>query len=143
MEDIRSIHLKMLQERLGEIACELTQVRFFALGSQPAWRPRINVYRCRDRIVICAELAGIDRGDIDLRVEPHRVWLSGRRRSPTPREAHGELLQIRVLEIDDGPCEREIVLPEEVRSDDVQAEQRDGLLWIDLPLRLSGQTESQ
>ena len=135
MNDIRTVQLKFLQQRLGEIAYELTQVRFRTVGGRPSWQPRINVYRCRDRILICVELAGIERDEIDLRVEPLRVSLAGRRRPPTPNDNHGELLQILALEIDDGRCEREILLPEEIVPDEVRAEQRNGLLWIDLPLQ--------
>jgi HSP20 family protein len=138
MNDIRTLHLKLLQHRLGEIACELTQVRFRTLGAQPPWQPRINIYRCRDRIMICVELAGIAREEIELRVEPLRVWLGGRRRPPTPNDNHGELLQILALEIDDGRCEREIPLPEEIVPEEVRAEQHNGMLWIDLPLLARG-----
>jgi len=39
------------------------------------------------------------------------------------------------MEIDYGPFEREIDLPVEVEIDKAYAEQRNGLLWIALPLR--------
>ena len=128
--DIRDLHLKILQERLGEIAGEMTRMHFFAAGSEPLWRPRINAYRCRDRIMICVELAGIERADIELRVEPFRVRVGTRRPAPAPAQA----LQVLALEIDEGRGAREIHLPEEIVPDRVQAEQRNGLLWIDLPL---------
>jgi HSP20 family molecular chaperone IbpA len=38
------------------------------------------------------------------------------------------------MEIDQGAFEREIVLPVEVEPEQVRAEQREGLLWIWLPL---------
>jgi HSP20 family protein len=135
MDDPRSLHLKILQARITEIACELTQVRFRPQGKRPRWRPNINVYRCRDRFFIGVELAGIDRSDIELRVEPRRVWLGGKRPTPAPTNTPGPLLQILALEIDDGVFEREILLPEEIVPENVSAEQRNGLLWINLPMR--------
>jgi len=39
------------------------------------------------------------------------------------------------MEIDHGPFQREIILPVEVDPNRVIAEQRNGLLWIYLPLR--------
>ena len=39
------------------------------------------------------------------------------------------------MEIDYGPFEREVVLPAEVEIDQARAEQRNGLLWISLPLK--------
>lgn len=138
MEDIRTVHLKILHGQLTSIARELTQVRFRPGPLRQTWRPRLNVYRCRDRFVICAELAGIDRTEIELQVEPRRVWLSGWRRSPAPDETQGPLRQVLALEIDDGRFEREIALPVDIVPEEVRAEQRNGLLWIDLPLPLPG-----
>jgi len=138
MDDIRSIHLKILQRQLSTIARELAEVRFLALPMPRTWSPRLNVYRCRDRLVICAELAGVDRAEIELRVEPRRVWLSGRRRAPVPEQAPESLRQILALEIDDGRFEREVILPVDIVPGEVWAEQRNGLLWIDLPLPLPG-----
>lgn len=133
MEDIRSIHLRLLQGRLGEIAYQLTRVRFSSFHPQETWCPAINVYRCCDRMVICVDLAGVDRTQIDLRVEPRRVFVSGRREPPEPEETETPPLQILAWEIDHGPFEREIVMPLEVDPQRVRAEQRHGLLWIHLP----------
>jgi HSP20 family molecular chaperone IbpA len=138
MPDIRTIHLKILQGQLREIAGELMQVQFRGAGVPSPWRPHINLYRCTDRFVVCVDLAGIDRNDIQLRAEPLRLSLRGRRPPPVPEPACGDLLQILALEIDDGTCAREILLPEEIIPEKVRAEQRNGLLWIDLPLLSAG-----
>lgn len=135
MANLRTLHLQLLQEGLSALACELTQLRTHAPAPQPCWRPRLNVYRCPDRFVICVELAGMERSDIALQVEANRVLLSGRRDTPVREEAHGALLQVLALEIDDGRCAREVVLPEAIVPEGVRAEQRNGLLWIELPLR--------
>jgi HSP20 family molecular chaperone IbpA len=39
------------------------------------------------------------------------------------------------MEIDYGPFEREIAFPVDVEIDKAHAEQRNGLLWISLPVR--------
>jgi HSP20 family protein len=95
----------------------------------------MNAYRCEGCIRICFELAGIQRADIDLRIEPRRVLLRGTRRTPEPASSRPQ--QILALEIDNGPFGREVRLPAEVIPEQVTAEQRDGLLWIELPLRLT------
>lgn len=87
--------------------------------------------------MICMDLAGIDRADISLQAEPFRLRLIGWRPSPAPSAEQGQPLQVLALEIDDGRCERELALPEEITPSAVKAEQRNGLLWIDLPLRFS------
>jgi len=95
----------------------------------------MNAYRCEGCIRICFELAGVQRADIDLRIEPRRLLLKGTRRTPEPVSSCPQ--QILALEIDNGPFAREVRLPAEVIPEKVTAEQRDGLLWIDLPLRLT------
>lgn len=134
MEELRSFYFRQLQSRVGGIAGELTRVRYAALQTRGAWHPAINAYRCRDGIVICAELAGVDRSQIAVTVEPRRVWLRGQRVPPEPRPEDGPAVQVLAMEIDHGTFEREIVLPADVDPEQVQAEQREGLLWIRLPL---------
>lgn len=137
MDDLPNIYLRRIEGRLRDITFELTRVRYAYPPSSPtpeAWHPAINAYRCRDGILICAELAGVDRSEIQVRVESRRVWLSGRRMPPEPCEVEGPPVQVLAMEIDPGPFEREIVLPVEVDPDDVNAEQSEGLLWIRLPL---------
>lgn len=134
MEDIRSVYLRHLEGRIRDIACELTRVRYTASQPATAWHPAINAYRCRDGVLICAELAGVNRGDIALTVEPNRVRLRGQRPPPEPRDTEGPLLQVLAMEFDHGFFERDIVLPVEVDPERVQAEHLDGVLWIHLPL---------
>ena len=136
VREVRSFYLEQLQSRLGSIVAEMTRWSSSSLAVS-AWHPAINAFRCQGSIVICAELAGVDRSDINLAVDPQRVWLRGRRLSPEPCGAEGPALQVVAMEIDNGMFEREIVLPAEVEPERVQAEQRDGLLWIVLPLRCS------
>ncbi|PYI82662.1 MAG: hypothetical protein DME26_16895 [Verrucomicrobia bacterium] len=142
MGDIRSIHLRALQGRLGDIVYQLTRVELSLLHRGETWSPAINAYRCRDCFVICVELAGVGRSSIDLRVEPRRILIRGHRQPPEPAGAEGPLMQVLALEIDHGPFEREVVLPVEVTPENVQAEQRNGVLWIYLPLPSSAQSEN-
>ena len=122
MEDIRNIYLRHLQGRVTDIAYELTRVRFsFSHGTEP-WHPAINAYRCQDCILIAAELAGVDRSEISIAVEPRRVWLRGRRLPPEPSESDGPALHVLAMEIDHGAFEREIMLPVEVEPELVEAE---------------------
>lgn len=135
MDSIRSIYLRHLQGRITDIACELTRVHYATAPLARAWPPAINAYRCQDCILVCAELAGVERSQIQVQVEPKRVWLRGRRALPEPRAGEPPALQVLAMEIDHGTFEREIVLPIEVDPDRVTAEQREGLLWIRLPLK--------
>ncbi len=135
MNDMPKIFLQRLEGRLGEIACQFMQIRFLSSWRQTTWAPAINAYRCRDGFTICVDLAGVPSSHLSLSVEPRRLCIRGHRFAPEPDETEGQPLQVLALEIDHGPFVREVVLSEEVEVNEVQAEQRDGLLWIHLPLR--------
>jgi HSP20 family protein len=134
MNEIRAFYVRQLERRLGGIATELTRIHYSSLQTREAWHPAINAYRCRNHILICAELAGVNRAQISVTVEARRVWIRGRRSPSEPCESDGPALQVLAMEIDHGAFEREILLPAEVNPDQVKAEQHEGLLWIRLPL---------
>jgi HSP20 family molecular chaperone IbpA len=63
--------------------------------------------------------------------------IRGVRDVPEPRGKEDPALQMIAMEIDYGPFEREVRLPDEVEVKKVRAEQKNGLLWIHLPLKKS------
>jgi len=105
------------------------------VAREPAWTPAINAYLCQDQIVVCAELAGVDKEHIELNAEPRRLVIRGTRELPEPTGEEGCAQQLLAMEIDYGPFEREITFPVDVEIDKAHAEQRNGLLWISLPVR--------
>jgi HSP20 family molecular chaperone IbpA len=133
MDPIRNIKLRWLHGALQELTSELSHLQFSRFAPH-AWEPAINAYRCEKSIRICVDLAGVDRALIDLTVEPRRVIIRGSRELPEPTDDEGCALQLLAMEIDYGPFMREVPLPVEVEIDQAYAEQRNGLLWISLPL---------
>jgi HSP20 family protein len=111
------------------------RVQFSRSYPSQAWSPDINAYLCARQIVICVDLAGVEPATLDLRIEPRRLQIRGRREPPEPSGAEERPLQTLVMEIDYGPFEREVALPAEVATERVTADQRNGFLWIYLPLR--------
>ena len=134
MDPIKSIKLRWLQGALHDITYELSRSQFSRFAPQ-AWQPAINAYRCDTCIRICVDLAGVDRSLIDLTVEPRRLVIRGTRELPEPTGDEGCAQQLLAMEIDYGPFEREITFPVDVEIDKAHAEQRNGLLWISLPVR--------
>jgi len=135
MEDIKGIHLRRLHGQLGDVVYQLTKVQFSRFGSKETWQPPVNAYKCTECIVICVDLAGVEKDRIELKVHPRRLLLRGFRRPPEPEDADKKPVQVLVMEIDYGSFEREILLPTDVDPDRVSAEQRNGLLWVYLPFR--------
>lgn len=134
MADIHNLHLRKLQGRLGDVLYEFSRLQFSTFCVAETWSPRLNAYVCDSQITICVELAGVEKSKIDLRVEPRSLLIRGRRRAPEPTDAEGKPAQVLAMEIDYGPFAREITLPMPVDPKQVRAEQRNGLLWIFLPL---------
>ena len=128
MDPIRHLTLRVLQGAPADISFQLASFQF----APPKWQPAINAYRCESGMRICVDLAGVDRNAIDLRVEPHRVVISGNRDVPEPKDPAGPV-EMLAMEIDYGPFERTVELFDEVNVKKAHAEQKDGLLWIHLP----------
>jgi HSP20 family protein len=135
MQDIRSIRLRQLHGHLNQVVYEYTKVQFSQATAPEAWQPAVDAYRCRHAIAICIDLAGVEKSEIDLRVEPRRLIVRGRRTPPNPKEHGHEAVQVLVMEIDYGAFHREISFQTEVDPTRVTAEQRNGFLWVQLPLR--------
>ena len=125
--------MRWLHGALQDVTYELSRSQFSRFAPQ-AWEPAINAYRCEKCIRICVDLAGVDRSLIDLTVEPRRVVIRGARELPEPTHDEGHTVQLLAMEIDYGPFEREITFPVDVEIDKAHAEQRNGLLWISLPV---------
>ena len=134
MDPIRNVKLRWLHGALQDVAHELSRSQFSRFAPH-AWEPAINAYRCETCIRICVDLAGVERSLIDLTVEPRRVVIRGTRKLPEPTGDEGCAQQLLAMEIDYGPFMREVTLPAEVEVDEAHAEQRNGLLWISLPLK--------
>ncbi len=129
------MHLERLHGQLNDILCQLTRMQFSQYTRPTTWAPAINAYRCDSHVTICVDLAGVDKSAIDLSVESRRIRIRGRREAPEPCGGEPKPQQVLCMEIDYGPFERQIELPAEVDAKHVTAEQRNGLLWIYLPLR--------
>jgi HSP20 family protein len=135
MSTISGIHLRRLHAQLGNVVYEMTKVQLAIYNPPVTWSPALNVYRCENCLVVCADLAGVDKSGIELKVETERLLIRGRREAPEPKEDSCKALQVLAMEIDYGVFEREVMFPVQVDSERVTAEQRNGLLWIYLPFR--------
>jgi HSP20 family protein len=136
MDPIRSIRLRWVHGTFAGLRHPLTGSAFSPLAPLP-WQPAINAYRCEESIRVCVDLAGVARADIDLTIESQRLILRGTREVLEPVDAEECVLQTIAMEIDYGPFLRVLSLPEDIDVDQTKAEQRNGFLWITLPLQKS------
>lgn len=136
MDPIRTIRLRWLHGTLADATYQLSRLQF-SRSTPHAWRPAINAYRCASCIRICVDLAGVDRSLIGLTIEGQQLSIRGVRDVPGPSEDEERAVQMIAMEIDYGPFERIVQLHGEIDVGKVRAEQKNGLLWIYLPLKKS------
>jgi HSP20 family protein len=134
MNTIRGFKVRWLHEAAGDATYQLTRLQF-TRRSPYCWRPAINAFQCDKGLRICVDLAGVDRSQVELIVEPQRLTIRGTRDAPEPTDAEGRAVQMIAFEIDYGPFERVVALPLPVDVDRARAEQRNGLFWIELPFQ--------
>jgi len=136
MSDFVQWHLEQVERRLRSLMGEYLRLQATQFRATPCWTPAVNVYRCPDRLVVCVDLAGVKPRDLSVRAEPRRLRIRGHRVPPEPASAAtAEPVQVLAMEIDAGAFERDLRLPEEIDPERTTAEQRDGWLWIQLPLK--------
>ncbi len=101
-------------------------------GLRRGFQPQIDVIRADDppEFMIVVELAGVEPGDLHLLVDETSIVVAGQRRRTSP-DRHFSYYQ---LEIEHGPFERRIALPEPVDPDEAQATYAHGLLTVRLPV---------
>jgi HSP20 family protein len=94
--------------------------------------PAVDVAYTSDppRVVVTAELAGVDPHEIDVEVDGRKLILSGSR---PPADSRNDVYQ--QVEIERGDFRRVIELGVEVRSEDARASYEDGMLRVELPLK--------
>jgi HSP20 family protein len=136
MDSTHTIRLRWLHSTLAQATHQLGSLRVSRSG-QHTWVPAINAYRCPSCFRICVDLAGVEKSDINLTIRDQRLSIRGVREVPEPGSEKKHAMQMIAMEIDYGPFEREFDLPDEVDAGKVHAEQKNGFLWIYLPLKKS------
>ena len=121
-----------IQDELDELFADLCQVSRFT-GLRHGFRPRVDSFRSADpaQLTVVVELPGIDPDTIELIVDERTLVVAGER--PRPATGHAGR-QYQQMEIDYGPFQRRIQLPEPVDVDAAHARYERGLLTVELPI---------
>ena len=123
--------MNTLQNRLNHMLAD----SFFQTGrsdddmSLGTWHPVVDMYDEDDKIVIKAELPGMDKKDIAIDVKDRVLTLSGERNSDNEVKEENYYRRERVS----GKFQRAFSLPSDVNTDKIKADFNDGLLKIEVP----------
>src|SRR5437762_2878943 len=105
-------HLKHQMNKL----LDQMQKGFYTFSPGETWTPNVNLYENETSYVVCVDLAGVVKEEIDLQLNRQSLTLRGNRRIPTqPAEAapggttsdggggQAGKCRVHLLEIDHGP----------------------------------------
>ncbi|WP_019140422.1 Hsp20 family protein [Noviherbaspirillum massiliense] len=107
--------------------------RWRQAATNAAWTPAVEVARREDKVVVCAELPGVKREEVQVEIHNDRLTIEGERLQQ-PRSER----EFRRSERSYGHFYRCITLPDGVDADGASAAMHDGLLEITIPIRNVG-----
>lgn len=126
--------LAQMQDRINRIFGDAYTRRYDNddVMQRGEWLPPVDIFENGDQeIVLRAELPGVAKEDIDIRVENNTLTLKGERK----REAEVKNEQYHRVERSYGTFSRSFSLPSRIDSEKVRADYRDGVLSITLPVK--------
>ena len=101
--------------------------------SQSGWKPPVDLQETADQYIVIAEVPGMSRDDLDIRVHEGRLTIAGERRERTP-----QCEQYHRVERGHGSFSRTFHLPVAVDGDRVTADLRNGVLTVICPKAADG-----
>jgi len=93
------------------------------------WSPVVDIFDKDDHIVITAEIPGVDKDRVSVDVKERVLTLRGERSGDNEVKKDNYYRRERVY----GSFERSFTLPENVDSEKITAEFKDGVLTIEVP----------
>lgn len=120
--------IAQFSDRLNRIFAD-ESTRTFRDDAYGAWIPPVDIFEKGDNLVIRAELPGVQKDDIDVRIENGILSLRGERKRQSDVDEAGAYRLERVY----GSFSRSFALPTTVNSSKVTAMFKDGILEISVP----------
>jgi len=94
--------------------------------AQRTWTPQMDIYETPEEIVIRAEIAGVDKEDLEVEISSKALKIFGSRTEPPCVEN----ATYRLAEIQYGKFERILYLPTPIETDTVSTTYTNGFLEI-------------
>lgn len=107
---------------------------FFSENSllrRESFSPLCNVKEEEKRYLIEAEIPGVDPDDIEIEIEHGQISIRGTKKANI--ETKDEDRQMHVIERSSGSFYRAFTLPDNVDTEQITADYKNGILYIDIP----------
>ena len=93
------------------------------------WRPAVDIYDSEDKIVVKAELPGVDKKDIHIDVKDRILTISGERSYENEVKEENYHRKERAY----GKFHRSFTLPDGLDQNKIEADYKDGVLKVAIP----------
>lgn len=98
----------------------------FHLLADRKWKPLTDMYEVDGDIVIKVEIPGVEKNNISITVEGKQMLIHGSRTNPLQKKG----IVYHQMEINYGEFERMLMLPDEIETERIKAELKEGFLFI-------------
>jgi HSP20 family protein len=113
----------------------LSPVRSNGDAEAPApWQPPVDVHEDATRILIVADLPGLEQGDVAISIDKNVLSIQGERKPVVAGDGASHRCERR-----QGPLSRAFTLPPTVDTENISAEMKAGVLTLTLPKRAKAQ----
>lgn len=119
--------IRHIQVELGPLGDPMSSQHWLAARQSRTWRPPTDVYETDDCIVVKVEIAGMEKDDFSIVLEPKRLVISGIRHDPAAKLGYQQ------MEIFYGQFETSVHVPRPIEEDKIEATYQDGFLLVRLP----------
>ena len=119
--------MNLLQRKLNNLYGDYGRPATYRWGLESA-APRTNLYEHGDNFEIRAEVPGLEKDDLNVKIQGNYLEISGERSSDAP-----EGYKTQKIERGIGSFSRSFTLPADVDSSKVEATLKNGVLYLTLP----------
>lgn len=105
------------------------------------WTPTMSVWEGQTELLVCVDLPGVARDELEVGLQGSLVVVSGRRPPPEGSPSAPQL-RPRATEQPFGSFRRVIPLPPTVQRDQMTVWLKDGVLWMRIPNEAAAQPRS-
>ena len=124
-----------MRREMDELLGDFWDQAGFGPVQRASFAPRVDVYYCGEdrpeKAVVKVDLPGVDVDAVNLEVRGRALIITGER---PVRDTEGRTYQ--QVELPSGPFKRVVELSVEVAADQAQATYEDGILRVELPIRI-------
>lgn len=134
--------IRRLKDEFDNVFDRFFKEPFFgddAMLRKDSFSPVCNIEEKDKKYTIEAEMPGVNPDNIDIEIDNGRITIKGTKEEKI--ETEDEENQMHVVERSYGSFYRSFTLPENVNTDEILADYKNGILTIDIPKTTDHQTK--